>query len=129
MWTAAGVSALVLVPAHHLEWLRGIAFEPAVWLQVLVYGLAMLGWCALALGGYLLVSLRSRTVALVLYGVFVAGFTVGGVAAVNGFEDDGTYVLDNGYSVAWDALWGVVMFGLALAVFERLRTLPEPSAH
>ncbi len=120
-WSVAGVSALVLVPAHHLEWLRGTAFEAALWLQVLVYGAAMLGWVSLALGGYLLVAERSRPVALALYGVFVTGFTIGGVLAVREYEDDGTYVLDNGYNIVLDALWGVVMFAIALVVLLRVR--------
>ena len=83
----------------------------------------MIAYCALALGLYRFLEPHSRAVALVGYGGWITIFTVGGVVAVRHFVDDGTYDLGHGYTVFWDATWGVLMYALALAVYVSSRAI------
>jgi hypothetical protein len=118
-------SASVLIVADQLDWLSGTAFEPPLWIQLGVYGLGMVGWCALGLALYRIVAARRKLLGVFVYVVFVALFTIVGVLVVRAFVDDGTYVMANGYTVAWDAGWGVAMFAVTLAVYELLRRVGD----
>lgn len=111
-------TTVVLVAANNVGWLAGTAFRPPLWVQAGVYGLAMTGYVALSLGMYRLIRPRSIRLAAGAYLAWVSLFTLGGVIVVNGFVDDGTYILSGGYTVFWDATWGVLMYATAVVVHE-----------
>lgn len=111
-------SALFLIMANEFGWLGGPAFTAPLPVPCSVYGLATAVYVAAPLGLYTLVVRRSRVIATgVFAGALVTSTWVTSRIAAN-LVDDGTFVLDYGYTVFWDTVSRVALTLVALVIFE-----------
>lgn len=121
-WVAGGVSALGFIPAHHYGWLSGAAFAPPLWLQLLVYGLALVAYCFFGLQCLRVFERRrGRAWGLAAYGVFVVLWAGVGAVSTQRLQDSGDYLMRHGYNEAWDTAWSFAMYVVAFVLFETLR--------
>jgi hypothetical protein len=116
------VDLVALLFAVRMHWLGGTAFCLPFHFLALVYGPAVAWYVAFPLAIYHLIAGNSKLWALLAYTGMVLLFSAVSLVVLARLLLDGTFVFARGYSMAWDATWGVAQYALALLVFrETLR--------
>jgi hypothetical protein len=114
--TSGGASTAMLVCANAVGWLGGTAFRPAIGVQCAVYGLAMTGMVALWLLVFRALGRRSTRLAFGVYLGWVVVFSAASIPVLQLFSATGVYVMQKGYTIFWDVLWGIVLHLVALGI-------------
>jgi hypothetical protein len=99
LWAVLITSALNsagLVHATRAGWVSGIAFAPALSIQLLIVGPGFVGFLAVPLGIYRWLGRRSNAKALIIYLAIVAAISIVSFPVEEDWVRRGVYVMDRG---------------------------------
>jgi hypothetical protein len=102
-------------------WFGGVAFEPPLLLQVMVYGWSLTAAAALFLAIYRALVACFVQLGLLVYVLIVLLLGLGTALGDRMYLESGVFEFENGYTVFSDVLYLFALLGLPLAIFEAAR--------
>lgn len=118
---AGGLSVCTYWLFPVLGFYGGTAFQAPLLMQVVFFGLLQTGGIAVLLLLYRWLAARRSFLALLLYGLLMLSLIPATIAGDQWYVSLGKYSFGHGFTIGWDVVQALLIFGLPLLIHEGLR--------